>query len=462
MKDETGGGEGAREAARTSPHLGLAVAVTGIGFAGIWGVAKLADLHFNLALALGSFAFLALMLAAELNLGNSRGRMKVAQSLQHPTFTQVYTYFAKGPVGWLWVRFADPVANDAGLWSLLKGALTWRILDLAMLLAVAYPILSMVFWWIANGRDGRLGTAIVLPAAPFFPARAATIWLLALVVLSWIVKMHWASSPKVAFRRASDWMPRLAVAGAVAFAVAGAVFFLDERGRPRVARLILSIFIVTLWLVAAIWLNWGTWKEQDRTIFLFLGVLPLLNALLDALSYAITLAFIRRGLSLGLPILLCLADALVALVLFLVLGALIVTVIALLNRLSGQPLSDLGALFAGIRQAPVDYAWVYTMLFSSALPTGLHFLVGLVGFQGITPRPWRLRLSEQLEAEAQGSGTLILESLALAAIWFVPFVCAAAIGWGLWELGTQTGVLQALGWGYFDMLLSLARIEGAF
>ena len=75
--------------------------------------------------------------------------------------------------------------------------------------------------------------------------------------------------------------------------------------------------------------------EDRRSLFLFLAVLPLLNALFDVVSYAVTLTLVRRGLRAALPFLWGLADLAVACVLLLGLGATLVAVIHGLNTWPG-------------------------------------------------------------------------------------------------------------------------------
>ena len=83
---------------------------------------------------------------------------------------------AVGPVlAWAGARLGFDPDQPAGPAKVLRGALNWRLLDAAMLLAVAYPILLVVLHWGVTGADGRLGSALVLPAEPSWQIRAAAL-----------------------------------------------------------------------------------------------------------------------------------------------------------------------------------------------------------------------------------------------------------------------------------------------
>lgn len=78
------------------------------------------------------------------------------------------------------------------------------------------------------------------------------------------------------------------------------------------------------------------------------------------------------------------------------------------------------------------------------------------------PRSLRLRLADRLDAAPEGGGAVIVRAGLLSAVWFVPFVLAGALLWALWWLGLRSGALGTPGRAYFDALLWLASLEGAF
>ena len=73
----------------------------------------------------------------------------------------------------LWTRLCDPAPDNASTPTLFRAALTWRLYDLALRLAVAYPLLLLVGQWVVTGAEGRVGSFVVLPEADFWPERAA-------------------------------------------------------------------------------------------------------------------------------------------------------------------------------------------------------------------------------------------------------------------------------------------------
>ena len=121
----------------------------------------------------GAVLWLLPVLLVIISILDPKPRAQIIRALRKPNFTQVYVYLMTRPLNWLWNRYCDPVVQEAGLAATFKASRTWRLYDSALLIAVIYPIASLVgFWalsgiWTKGGLDGRLGTAIILPAAPF-------------------------------------------------------------------------------------------------------------------------------------------------------------------------------------------------------------------------------------------------------------------------------------------------------
>jgi hypothetical protein len=196
--------------------------------------------------------------------------------------------------------------------------------------------------------------------------------------------------------------------------------------------------------------------EDRRNLFVFLAVLPLLNAIFDTLSYAVTLTLMRRGLRSAVPWLWGLLDLVLACVLFLALGITLVVVIHALNLLAGVPLIDLPALFAGVHETPGAYVWLYLMLFSTILPTVAHAGLSLLGVQGIWPLAWRRPVAGWVGDASASPLKALRASLALAVIWTLPLVAIGGILWALWQVGG--GAVLWLLSRYFDALLWLAAV----
>ena len=254
-----------------------------------------------------------------------------------------------------------------------------------------------------------------------------------------------------------------AVVGAVAVAVAvvgvGAVMFLDKRGRPQLARWLVTVGAMVLWVLMATVAPWDRAADDLRTIFVFLGVLPLINALFDVLSYAVTLSFIRRGRVSRLPWLYGFADLGVALILFLALGVTMVAVIAGLNGLAGADILDLGALLRDVRAIPGSYWWLYGIAFSTILPTALHAALALLGVQGLWPKGIRRVVAGWIGNASVSQIDATRGAFALGLLWAVPVWVIVAAGWTLWHFGG--GAATALAARYLAVLERVAQALGA-
>lgn len=465
-------------------------------------------------------AWLSLWLLAAVMLSDPETRGFLVGTLRHSKYTQIYTRLTRGGVLWVWSRLCDPADDKASWPALFRAALTTRLYDKALLLAVAYPILLLVGQWVATGAEGRIGSLPVLPEVDFWPARAALVAALLIVVAGKACKKMMSATQSASTRKLSGWLPPDVIGGAVAGMVAGAnagsfaggvavafafstmfsgadavvfafafasaftfaymntyigyiiivvivafltsfaivfaVEVMEKRGRQVLAGVFLTCTLLTALVVAALALDWSAVSEQRRSLFLFLAALPVLNGLFDLVSYALTLSLIRRGLRSSLPLLWGLADLALACLLFLALGAVLVVAVHGLNLLAGVPFVDLSALFAGIHVDPGAYVWLYLMLFSTVLPTALHGMVSLIGLQGLCPRPLRRWLARRVDAAPQSPLHAIAASLGLGLLWTGPVMCLVGLGWIAWHYGK--GIVLAGLEQYFHLLLWLAAI----
>ena len=470
----------------------------------------------------------ALWVTAALGMGDAASRKWLAGTLRRSTYTQIYTTLTRRLLTPLWSRYCD-LAPDKAPWpTQFRAALTWRLYDRALLIAVAYPILLLVGQWIVTGGEGRVDSFIMLAGAPFWPERALVVMLL-LMLAGKLIGPNLASASHRATRRQSEnaldviiimgvfltavavasifWVPDIGaitvavagvgvftgtvamffalkgalsvalavvivvgltisdrgagafavavtVLGAGALAVAFAIEYFDDRGRQRATRALITFLVLVSIPMLSLTLDWSTVPEDRRTLFLFLAVFPLLNALFDVISYAATLSLTRRGLQSRLPILYGLADLALACVLFLGLGATLVAAIHGLNLLAGVPLLDLPALFDGVTSTPGAYFWLYAMLFSTILPTALHAALSLLGLQGIWPKAPRGRVALWVESADASTLHTFRASLALGVVWTVPLLLLAAIIWALWALSAPA-ILWLLS-RYLDALIWIA------
>jgi hypothetical protein len=456
-----------------------------------WGWAALAAYVLLSGVALLSFTDLA-------------SRNFLAGTLRHRTYTQIYTTLTRRLLMPLWAALCDEPGNPKQMErepipvaTLFRHALTWRLYDKALLIAVAYPILLPLLQWLVTGEAILIGNVEFIPATPFWWDRAAVLSALAILLLGFVVRKLASASRHRIFRLAANWLfvgafvSTITVAGTVAVLFSGPFPYMiatsdkigleDTSAKPIaiLGALIIGGFAVAAAVVALRKTRWRTMSgrlsilymtiaaptvviipefaavpEDLRSLFLFLAVLPLINALFDTLSYAVTLTLLRRGLRSRLPLLWGLLDLALACLLFLALGATLIVVIHGLNTLAGVPLADLPALLAAIHERPGDYLWLYAMLFSTIVPTAAHGLLSLLGVQGLWPRAWRRPVATWVEGATASAMAYLRAGLALGVIWTLPLLALGGFLWLLWALGGD-----AVTWAlrrYFDLLLWLA------
>lgn len=479
--------------------------------------------------------WLILALTAALAQSDPRGRAYLTGTLKYSRYTQLYLSIARPVNDWVWRRVgrmqagADgtlrPPSERAGLLALMRDALTWWMVDRAMLLAVMYPLIFLLLPWLV-GDDAVLGAGVtVFPAADFWPERAVVLGFLIALTTALKVRDRLACSRRRFWRRAANWLPMIAVAvaaagatagatvgvvaalgavavavtaevafmvafgvaynfafsvpgsTAVAFAVAGAVTgagsvagagagavavfcavtgafavaALWSKGRPGATMAVLATGWMTGLAAVVLFTDIAALPVGVKGAFIFLAVLPLINGLFDALSYATTLATMRKGLATRWAWALGVLDLLIGAVLFLALGATMVAVIAALNALGSAPLFDLEALFVGLRSDPGSYWWLYLILFSTLLPTALHLGIAALAVQGVFPQSWRRRVAQWIDASPASALDAVRGCLAQATIWWLPLMGLAGLGWVLWQ-----GIGHAAG---MAGLFYLARLE---
>ncbi|MGY6548854.1 MAG: DUF3488 domain-containing protein [Roseinatronobacter sp.] len=423
----------------------------------------------------------ALWVTAGLGLGDAASRKFQSGTLRRSTYTQIYTTLTRRLLTRLWARLCDPVPEKAPWPAQFRAALTWRLYDRALLIALAYPMLLLVGQWVWTGEEGRIRSVVALPEAAFWPERALWIGFLLFLTAGFVAHAFASASQRPIWRKPAGGQPLFAVAlagtsagvvagtfeGVVAFLVMGAfvlacaVGYLAERNRARPALALTTVAVLLLAPAFALTLDWPTLPEDIRGLFLFLAVLPLLNALFDVLSCAATLSLTRRGLQSPLPLLWGLADLALACLLFLCLGATLVAAIHGLNLLAGVALMDLPGLFDGIRERPGAYVWIYAMLFSTIVPTTLHAALSLLGLQGIWPRSARRVVAGWIDAAPISPLATFRASLALGMIWTVPVLVLMGVSAALWGLSSDA-ILRGLA-RYLEALAGIVRHPlGAF
>jgi len=332
------------------------------------------------------------------------------------------------------------------------------LLNLCLGLAVAYPIMLLLLQWAVTGEPGRIGTLEVISGGQHWALRTATIGGLAVAGASWIQNARSASvtwtlrvitvvltGGAVAVAAFATSMAALAIgaaclaafatitppasvvvatgaavaaaagpaAGAGILATAGAAAVATDvagrrMGRPAAALVVLAGLLLSAVAATAMLVQPTPDRLGDAaSLLIFLGVLPLLNALADFASIGLTRFLVRAGLEArGWRRFAWLLDALGGVAILVALGFAIIAFATFVRFPDGTPLMDAGATLADIRETPGYYWWLYLGLASTLLPTLAHLSVGSFGFV-LMLWPWlRTHIADGLEAGAAGDQVL--------------------------------------------------------
>ncbi len=441
-----------------------------------------------------------------------------------------------------WHRFCRPAPASAPWWRSIQAAFSWRLYDLALFVAVAYPILAMILIWLITGQPSgfdddpflhalEVGSAlhvvaVVLTAlwlaAIFLNLRenrglatneglslgemigfplligcatliwfdyftvairellqgAATILGLVLSIKAFRVQFSLSrvggslvlggclfslfilASRTGTFDIGGGLVYRFAMVATVLVSLAVLVY-LAGRGRRWVSPVVVTLAVPILAVAAAMLFTWKGINDREVAIFLFFMVLPLLNAVFDVVSYAITIALVRLGLrARKVPgAVFGLIDLGVAALLFFVLGLTIVLVVAGLNGVASAPILDLARMLDLVAEGPSGQtAWVYVMVCSTLLPTVVHFSLALLSVERAIV-PLAAPFANRLRNARNSTGHVVIASFSGGALLMIPVGILWMFGWAAWWfLGD---VLSAYGTAYMSLLRSVAESIGA-
>lgn len=184
-------------------------------------------------------------------------------------------------------------------------------------------------------------------------------------------------------------------------ALAGVIFtlivILDER-LWRLTSQMSFLFLLTLFLfvvmIGSLWMiklsHYISQEEFNTAIsmLVFLGLLPLINALFDFFSYGLTRALLSKSMhKMGVwSLLWSVLDLLLACLLLLLLAATLLLMFQIVNALVGVPVLEPQAILAELRDNSQNYWWLYAVLLSTLLPTLLHFVIASFSFITLIPR----------------------------------------------------------------------------
>jgi hypothetical protein len=202
---------------------------------------------------------------------------------------------------------------------------------------------------------------------------------------------------------------------------------------------------------------------RGTSIWLFLGLLPLMNALFDWLSYGLTIWLIRMGhRKKGLWTLVYgLVDAVSAVLLFFALSLTLTCVIGWTNAALEVPVLDLHALFRSLSDPSTrfEHFWVAGMIFSTLVPTVVHLVI--VALSAITWAPPRLRAwcEAGIGLRDVSGQAFTLSALVVSALYAV---YALLLTWGLFKLAgaAMVGLSAAIPW-YLRLVETVATALGA-
>jgi hypothetical protein len=197
------------------------------------------------------------------------------------------------------------------------------------------------------------------------------------VILAFAIAFVIASTVAGAFAEAGTIVLAIVAAFALAFALAGV---LAAAGTAAAMALLLVLTVAALAFSG----------KFAFLLLLFFVLLPMLNALLDWLSWIVTRFFLRRVATVpaslggaGLLILELTADLAAAIVLFLGLVVLLPNGIEVINAVlsvTGRPPFDWRAVVLRANEAPFsEGVFVIGMLLTTLLPTFIHLTRGLAG-----------------------------------------------------------------------------------
>jgi hypothetical protein len=374
------------------------------------------------------------------------------------------------------VFFGDPGRNDKSWFARALGLETpgarWTApaFDRCLLLALLYPIVTIIAVWALSGHAGVAEWALVAlvgalafaVALAFVGAGTFAVSLVGAIAFAFALTLVRAGTFAATVVGADAFAGVGTFAFAVAFAFGFALVFAltvavavlaisDWSVRTSRQGAFLSLFFVatTIATFVNVWFSASSevWPSVGP-LFLVLGVLTLVNAPFDWFAIGLTRGLLRRGLAptgLG-PFFYAAVDAIVAppvvvLVAFVTVFAVqTFNDIAVLRAGSDARFLPLGPLYERLETRPGDpeFWWVWLTLFSTLIPSALNLCIaaasllrGLPIFNGWIvrkmPASGAIRDSDRLLMASALSGQIVGGVLATGlalyfiGVWLLPF-----------------------------------------
>lgn len=401
---------------------------------------------------------------------------------------------------------------------------SWGLLDLTLMLAVAYPSLVMVLQWVLSANNNDISDLPVISSSHpnwrhylYFPCGISmafffykyrnssgfrkNIYILFASILAVIFyflsgqgTFSYALIAACIFSGATAISITSSLATAMslsvlfgsqiisnlfvvlgAFSIRTAIESVENRfKRPLLLQAPWFLVLYVLLVFGAVYRQ----SSEDLTVeaisstLLFLGFLPLINAVADFGSTGLTRWLLSKGAK-GWTPWYALADLVLGFATFLMLGGMMILTFALLARLGAPPLLDLGLLLAGPETSPLgapprapegsilgsprDYWWLYLTFLSTLLPTVVHAIVATFSLIAMWPERWRRGIAKGLRAgtPTKGRAATLTLSVLMAASVAVPLTL-------IWWVGTLAFThYPGLGEGLVGIFRALAIWSGA-
>ena len=409
--------------------------------------------------------------------------LKLRESLEFGgTFNLRYVAWLSWTLNKVDVFFGDAPGNDqsslARRVGLQTAGPTWTApsYDKSLLLALLYPVATMLAIWIAFGHVGvaeralglreagpdvtgfrraMVGVAAVgatIAVRQYLRAkgtRANIFWLVACVVaVSGAVAVSVSGSGAVA---ATSAVARV-VAGDVALAVIVLSEYSKDRDRFGLFLDLFSILMLLACFAAAWFLSpLAGWRAAGPLLAIF-GLLTLVNAPFDWAAIGLTRFLLRKSLAWGgpWPYALAILDAVAAAISVALLAFVAVLAvqtfddIALLRGGDAGRVLPLGPLFDKLLTNPADSEnwWIWLMLFSTAIPSVVNLAIASFAFlRGVPfvtkwmlsrmPENAAMRPRDQMRVAAALAGQVAIGLLLTASLLYLLFddVVPLALPW---------------------------------
>jgi hypothetical protein len=419
--------------------------------------------------------------------------------------------------GWMsrLISFRTPRARDPeDLMRLQSSTFSWPVMDAALKVAVIYPLLLLLIQWGLSGADTGIVAVTILAAEDRPWLRAAVVCPIAALMIS---RSLASASQMPVFEKAPKWLHF--VGGAVEFAAVGAaaasivifspvasgvalaavcavhfagVFAAIFAASFALASALAGVgfvavavagagvvgygcvkgtggrsyaFLVTmLWtvLVANFALATDALDPERRVLGFALGLLPLINAVFDYLSYGVTFGLVRygrrqRNLLTGLV---WVFDGAAAILLLIGLGLALSGTIALINHLAGQEFIALRPIFDDLKtpDGRAGYTWLTLTLLSTLVPTLVHLVLVFLSAFTWVPTRFKLWIARGIGDDDTGDLATLGGSLAAATLGALWAALVAGGLWGVWLF--LTAYVEPAGLTVLWAVESIARLLG--